>query len=106
MVWEPILLTDYYSPGTTVLSRLPDPRVSQFWDKNHLFAEELARKLESDPAHPKPNCCTQHGIHWDEVAVYPKDAYWDHQLPRASFLNGPVVQASDFSRVVPDLLSK
>jgi hypothetical protein len=105
-VWEPILPTDYYSPGTGVLSRLSDPRVSQFWDKKHLFAEELARRLESDPAHPQPNCCTQHGIHWDEVAVYSKDAQWDNQLPRASFLNGPVVHASDFSKVVAGLLSK
>jgi hypothetical protein len=40
------------------------------------------------------------------VAVYPKDARWDNQLPRASFLNGPVVRASDFSKVVPDLLSQ
>ena len=105
-MWEPILLTDYDRPGTAVLARLSDTRATQYWDKNHLLAEELARKLESDPAQPKPNCCTQHGIHWDEVAVYPKDARWDNQLPRASFLNGPVVRASDFSKVVPDLLSQ
>ena len=104
-VWEPILPTDYYSPGAAVLARLSDPRAAQYWDKNHLFAQELSRKLESDSGHPNPNCCTRHGIHWDEVAVYSQEAHWDDQLPRAVFLNGPVVNASDFSKVVSDLLS-
>jgi hypothetical protein len=88
------------------LARLSDPRVLQYWDKNHLFAEQLGRELESDSVHPKPNCCTRHGIQWDEVAVYSQDAQWDGQLPRAVFLNGPVVRALDFSKVVTDLVSK
>jgi hypothetical protein len=78
----------------------------QYWDKNHLFAEELGRRLESDPGHPRPDCCTRHAVHWDEVAVYRQDAHWDIQLPSAVFLNGPVVYAPDFSRVVTDLLSR
>jgi hypothetical protein len=104
-VWEPILPTDYSSPGTAVLARLSDPRVAQYWDKNHLFAEQLGRKLESDTGHPKPNCCTRKGIQWDEVAVYDQNAHWDGQLPRAVFLNGPVIHAADFSKVVTGLLS-
>lgn len=105
-VWEPILPTDYSRPGTGVLSRLADARVAQYWDKNHLVAEQLERKIESDASQPHPNCCTRKGIRWDEVGVYPKDAHWDEQLPRAVFLNGPVVQALGFSKVVTDLLSK
>jgi hypothetical protein len=46
------------------------------------------------------------GIQWDEVAVYTQDAHWDGQLPRAVFLNGPVVRSLDFSKVVADRLSK
>lgn len=105
-VWEPILPTDYASPGSGVLSRLSDPRVAQYWDRNHLFAEQLGHKIEFDADHPKPNCCTREGIQWDEVAVYSQDAHWDSQLPRAVFLNGPVVRALDFSKVVTDLLSE
>jgi hypothetical protein len=105
-VWEPILPTDYSSPGTAILTRLSDSRVEQYWDKNHLFAEQLGRKIESDASQPHPNCCTRKGIQWDEVGVYPKDALWDEQLPRAVFLNGPVVHAIEFSKVVTDLLSK
>jgi hypothetical protein len=105
-VWEPILPTDYSSPGTHVLARLSDARVAQYWDKNHLFAEQLGHKVEADAGQPQPNCCTQKGIPWDEVAVYPQEVYWDAQLPRAVFLNGPVVRSLDFSKVVTDLLSK
>jgi hypothetical protein len=105
-VWEPILPTDYSSPGTAVLARLSDPRVAQYWDKNHLFAEQLGRKIEADATQPKPNCCTRKGIQWDEVAVYSQATHWDRQLPRAVYLNGPVVRSVDFSKAVADLLPK
>jgi hypothetical protein len=106
VVWEPILPTDYSSPSTGVLTRLSDPRVAQYWDRNHLFAEQLARRLKSDPEHPRPRCCDEGGIDWDEVAVYRQDAHWDDQLPRAIFLDGPVVHALGFANVVAELLAK
>jgi hypothetical protein len=105
-VWEPILPTDYSSPGTAVLARLPDPMVSQYWDKGHLFAEQLRHRIESDTGQTQPKCCTSKGVQWNEVAVYNQGAHWDSQLPRAVFLNGPVIRALDFSKVVTDLLSK
>ncbi|MGB7437569.1 MAG: hypothetical protein WBR26_08630 [Candidatus Acidiferrum sp.] len=105
-VWEPILPTDYSSPSTGVMARLSDPRVTQYWDKNHLFATQLARRLKSDAEHPRPRCCNQHGIDWDEVAVYRQGAQWGDQLPRAVFLDGPVVHALGFADVVTELLSK
>jgi hypothetical protein len=104
-VWEPILPTDFSSPGTAVLSRLSDPRVAQDWDKNHLFAGALERRLETDATQPRPSCCKSRGVEWDEVAVYDRNARWDAQLPRAAFLNGPVVESLDFSKVVSELLS-
>jgi hypothetical protein len=88
------------------MSRLSDRRVMQYWDKNHLFAERLGHKIEADPAQPQPNCCVYKGTQWDEVAVYPQGARWDEQVPRAAFLNGPVVRSLDFSNTVTDLLSK
>jgi hypothetical protein len=105
-LWEPILPTDYSSPSTGVLARLSDPRVEQYWDRNHLFAEQLAGRLKSDLSHPLPSCCNRHGIEWDEVAVYDKDVHWDDQLPRAVFLDGPVVHALGFANAVTELLSK
>lgn len=89
-----------------MLARLSDPRVAQYWDQNHLFAAQLERELTSDSDHPKPHCCTRKRIQWDEVAVYDREARWDDQLPRAVFLDGPVVRARDFSNVVAGLVSK
>ncbi len=89
-----------------MLARLSDPRVEQYWDKNHLFAKRLASRLKADEGHPQPSCCNRHGIQWDEVAVYDQDVHWDDQLPRAAFLNGPVVHALGFANVVAELLSK
>jgi len=88
------------------LARLSDRRVKQYWDQNHLFAENLGQKIESDVGQPRPKCCTNKGIEWDEVAVYPQDAHWGDELPRAVFLNGPVVDSLDFSKSVTHLLSK
>jgi hypothetical protein len=88
-----------------VLSRLSDARVAQYWDKNHLFAEQLRHKIEADESQPQPKCCVREGTQWDEVAVYPQGVRWDGQLPRAVFLNGPVVRSLDFSKTVEDLLS-
>ncbi len=105
-VWEPILPTDYSSPSTGVLARLSDPRVAQYWDKNHFFAEQLASRLKTDEGHAQPSCCNRHGIQWDEVAVYRQDEHWDDQLPRAVYLDGPIVHALGFANVVAELLSK
>jgi hypothetical protein len=104
-VWEPILPTDFFSPSTGVLARLSDPRVTQYWDKNHLFADLLASRLKTDEGHPQPSCCNRQGIQWDEVAVYRQDANWDSQLPRAVYLDGPVVHALGFVNAVDELLS-
>jgi hypothetical protein len=106
VVWEPILPTDYTSPGTAVLKRLADQRVAQYWDENHLFAEQLGRKIEADAGQPQPKCCNRKGIQWDEVAVYSQDAQWNGQLPRAVYLNGPVIHSLDFSEAITGLLSK
>ena len=103
-VWEPILPTDYSPPGTAILARLDDPRVAQYWDKDHLFAAQLGRKIQADAEQPQPKCCTRNGIQWDEIAVYASDAQWNGQLPRALFLNGPVVRSLDFSEVLSRLL--
>ena len=89
-----------------MLARLSDVRVAQYWDKNHLFAEQLGQKINADAVQPQPNCCNHKGTQWDEVAVYPQDAQWNGQLPRAVFLNGPVIRSLDFSKVVTALLTK
>jgi len=107
VVWEPILPTDWSPPTTFALGRIPDQRVQQYWDPDHLIAKRLA----ADRRAPQPaeDCCEQRGILWDLVAVYPRGATWNDRLPTAVLFNGPVVdvKADLESRIVasPTLIS-
>jgi hypothetical protein len=88
-VWEPILPTDWSRPGTSVLRRLSDSRVRQFWDVDHTVAATL-EKAETTGMH-HPNCCERKGILWDLTAAYTPGAQWHEALPEPILLNGPVV---------------
>ena len=68
------------------MARIPDRRVIQFWDKNHLIAKELDSQLHSK----KPNCCWSSGTLWDLVALYPKATKWNETEPL--YVDGPVVK--------------
>jgi len=89
-VWEPMLPTDIAAPATLVLRRLPDRRVRQFWDPQHLVARRMAADAR-DPQ-PKQNCCLRDGLLWDLAAIYPPGAVWREALPAAVFFDGPVVR--------------
>jgi hypothetical protein len=88
-VWEPILPTDWSSPGTTVLKRLHDHRVRQFWDPNHLIAAAIKKVEASGALHPE--CCERKGFLWDLTAAYGPGVRWGDALPEPILLNGPVV---------------
>jgi len=66
-----MLATDWARPSGRVQSRISDPRVIQFWDKDHLVAKELQRQLSSSQI-----CCQRNGILWDVAALYPAKLPW------------------------------
>ena len=90
MIWEPILPTDWSRPTSWTLGRISDRRVIQFWDPEHLLAQELKRQLLANPAEREPDCCERKGQFWDMAALYPKQARWAGSLPSPVLLNGPV----------------
>lgn len=104
VIWQPVLATDRSAPGTQVLARISDARAVQYWDEDLMFATQLKRKLEQDPAHPRPSCCVADGLPWDMVGVYPSGVRWEESLPRAVLLDGAVVRVTDLSRVVKERL--
>jgi hypothetical protein len=61
VVWEPILPSDWSRPTRPVMARIQDNRVIQFWDKDHLIAEQLSRQLRTK----QPTCCRHSGTLWD-----------------------------------------
>ena len=92
-IWEPILTSDLAPPITAVLARMPDRRVRQYWDPQHLVAKQLA--TDARPPQPAQDCCVRSGVLWDLAAVYPKGATWTDRMPTATVFNGPVVDLRD-----------
>jgi hypothetical protein len=92
-IWQPIIVTDWAAPGTRALGRMPDGRVQQYWDPNHV----LAKRMAADARAPQPaqDCCDRKGILWDLAAVYPRGARWEDRMPPATVFNGPVVDVVD-----------
>jgi hypothetical protein len=91
VVWEPILATDWRSPGRSALARISDKRAKQFWDPKHLVAQELGRIAREKTVQPEPDCCVNRGYFWDDAVVYAPKSKWE-QMPTAVFWNGPVVR--------------
>ncbi|MBV9301002.1 MAG: hypothetical protein JOY62_07160 [Acidobacteriaceae bacterium] len=88
-VWEPVRFVDWQRPSTANLARLSDPRVSQFWDHDHLLANQIARDAAADQT--QANCCEAKSILFDLAAVYPASATWSDHLPHANVFDGPIV---------------
>jgi len=85
VVWEPVLLTDWFSPSTMTLSRMSDTRAAQFWDKGRLVSHAIG---EHD----------RRSIVWDYIAVYSAGAVWEDRPPEAPYHGGPVVQVTEAAR--------
>lgn len=94
-VWEPILPTDRMRPGAAILGRLSDSRAQQYWDAEHLVAGNLALSIAKNRDFPKPNCCVTSGYYWDLVTLFPKGSEWTDDLPVATYIDGPVVDAEE-----------
>ena len=92
-VWEPILPTDWSAPGTSVLDRLKDRRVRQFWDPGHVVAAAIKKAETTGQLHP--DCCERNGFLWDLTATYALGALWGGNLPEPVLLNGTMVQNAD-----------
>ena len=92
-VWEPILPTDWSAPGTSVLNRLKDRRVRQYWDPGHVLATVI-KKAETTGQH-HPECCERNGFLWDLTAAYAPGVRWSDNLPEPVLLNGTMVRNAD-----------
>lgn len=99
VVWEPILGSDWGRPTRPALARISDPRVKQFWDKNHVIAKQLDLQL----ATLQPSCCRHEGTLWDVAALYPKGVQWGGSQPL--LIDGPVAKIEmEISRQVSESL--
>jgi hypothetical protein len=82
VIWEPVLAMDWAPPASTALRRIPDPRATQFWDKQRLISHAMG---EHD----------RKSIVWDYIAVYPRGALWAERPPEPLYNGRPVVDVAD-----------
>ena len=87
VVWEPMLLTDWYRPTGPTLRRVSDSHAVQFWDERHLIAAQVKQQLRQFHG-SYPSCCESRGHLWDMAAMYPPGVNWGDAAP--SFDDGPV----------------
>lgn len=85
VVWEPVLVMDWFLPSTMTLSRMSDTRAAQFWDRGRLVSHSLGEHGRSS-------------IVWDYIAVYPAGAVWEDRPPEADYHGGPVVKVMEAAR--------
>lgn len=82
VVWEPVLPTDWLAPSTATLSRVPDVRARQYWDRGRLLSKAMGET-------------GRRSIVWDRVLVYNRGVTWSDTPPAAVVSAGPVVEAAD-----------
>lgn len=75
-----------------VQSRISDPRVVQFWDKDHLVARELKQQFPTS----QTLCCQRKGVLWDVAALYPAGVAWDTSAP--VYFGGAILDVKDAVR--------
>ena len=93
VIWEPVLPTDFGAPSTATLRRASDPRVSQYWDKDHIVSRSLGERDRSS-------------VVWDYVAVYQSGKLWDQVPPDPAYSSVPVVRAVGGTRDAVERLLK
>jgi hypothetical protein len=91
VVWEGIRGADSVGPPPGTYERIPDRRVRQFWDRSLILSSRMVRDARANrkllPANEILNDGT---ILWDVVAVFPRDARWNLELPRPAYYGHPV----------------
>ncbi|HEV8336178.1 MAG TPA: hypothetical protein VGR67_07180 [Candidatus Polarisedimenticolia bacterium] len=99
VVWEPVIVSDVAPPINRVLSRIPDPRVTQYYDKSRLLSSLLVKNARENKGF------LLHGeeldadaVIWDCVFAFPPGARWEEDPPRPSFSGCTVVEAADALR--------
>ena len=78
VIWEPVLPTDFAAPSTAALTRIPDARAAQYWDRKRALSHLLGERNRST-------------VVWDHIAVYAPRAVWQDTLPNPIYSDNPVL---------------
>jgi hypothetical protein len=91
-VWNPILPTDWSTPGARDRFRLTDARAAHFWDPRHTVTAAIQRSGEA--AKLDPGCCFKKDRWWDFAAVFPPGVRWEGGSARPSIVGGAIIDVA------------
>ena len=95
VIWEPIVFSDIAVPADTVLQRVADGRVAQFYDRKHLVSGELRDQMLAHGVTGQEYFVKDEYV-WDSIAVYAPGMRWEAGgAPKPDFVGAPVVEVSD-----------
>ena len=77
VVWEPVLATDLTAPSTASLARVPDLRVTQYWDHERALSHLMGEHNRAT-------------VVWDYIAVYEPGIIWREAPPKPVYSDHPV----------------
>ena len=80
VIWEPVLPTDFVAPSTAALARIPDARVTQYWDRKRALSHMLGERNRST-------------VVWDYIAIYAPGTLWQDAPPKPVYSDHPVRNA-------------
>lgn len=81
-------------PSSSVLSRISDVRVAQFWDGGQLTSAALRDAARQHPEWPSGELRNA-GVIWDTVFVFAPGGRWDDAPPMPSYVGGDVANVID-----------
>ena len=95
VIWEPITFSDLTVPADSVLRRITDSRVLQYYDSNHLVSKALQAQMLTRGVTGQDHLVKNQYV-WDTVAVYPAGVRWENGAgPKPDFVGAPVARVSE-----------
>ena len=93
VIWEPVIVTDWGTPGNTITALVADPRASHFWDRELRLSALYGNTSRLDTLAAKSHVDFNMGdVVWDAALVYPPGVRWGSP---AKVIVAPVVDYPD-----------
>ncbi|MBZ5619449.1 MAG: hypothetical protein LAQ69_12110 [Acidobacteriia bacterium] len=93
VIWEPVLVTDWWRPSQALTSLVPDPRAVHFYDLRRQLSGMYGGRSKLDTlAGIRKVGFRMKNVVWDAALVYPPGAKWGSP---AQLLVAPVVEYRD-----------
>jgi hypothetical protein len=92
LVWSAVRNQDKKGLPDGTLDRVPDPRVTQFWDRKLDLSKKIVRDVTKNPtAYELDDPIDSKTIVWDFAAVFPPGVRWERAFPVPAYFGKHVM---------------